>query len=445
MNKKADAIIIGAGVIGAMIAYELAKKGYKTLNIDKLEEAGAGSTANTCGIIRAHYSTQDGVAFAYESFFYWLNWEDYLDHVEDERGYAKFMNTGSILLKSQGHDWRKVQKHYDAVGVKYEEWDNDKIREMVPVYELYEHWPVRRPEDPEFYNESTKELEGAIFCPEGGYVSDAQLSVHNVQRAAEKYGGEFMYSAEVVAIRSKDNKVLGVTLKDGTEIDTPVVVNVAGPHSYKINQMAEGVYEGCNIKTKALRHEVVHLPSPEGYSYLGDGYHTSDGDIGCYYRPEVGNMFLVGSEDPKCDSQEWVDPDEFYAGEGGTGRDNKLSDAQYKAQSYRIAKRVKELPIPQQPRGIVDLYDCSDDWIPIYDKSDMKGFYMAIGTSGNQYKTAPVVGAMMADLVDKCEKGHDHDKDPIQFKMNYTSYTLDVGFFSRNREINYNSSFSVNG
>jgi sarcosine oxidase subunit beta len=316
---------------------------------------------------------------------------------------------------------------------------------MVPVYELHEYWPVRRPEDPEFYDESTKELEGAIFCPEGGYVSDAQLSVHNVQRATEKYGGEFMYNAEVVAVRSKDNQVLGVTLKDGTEIDAPVVVNVAGPHSYKVNQMAKGVYEGCNIKTKALRHEVHHLPAPEGYSYLGDGYHTSDGDIGCYYRPEVGNMFLVGSEDPECDTKEWVDPDEFYAGKGGTGRDNQLSEAQYKAQSYRIAKRVKGLPIPQQPRGIVDLYDCSDDWIPIYDKSDMKGFYMAIGTSGNQYKTAPVVGAMMADLIDKCEKGHDHDKDPIQFKMKHTGYTLDVGFFSRNREINYDSSFSVNG
>jgi len=36
MNKKYDAIIIGAGVIGAAIAFELAKKGYKTLNVDRL-------------------------------------------------------------------------------------------------------------------------------------------------------------------------------------------------------------------------------------------------------------------------------------------------------------------------------------------------------------------------------------------------------------------------
>ena len=115
MNKKYDAIIIGAGVIGSPIAYELSKMGYKTLNVDKLHDAGEGSTAGSCAIVRAHYSTADGVAMAYEGFKYWLDWEKYLDNVEDEKGLARYMNTGSILLKSEGHDWKKVQKNYDEV------------------------------------------------------------------------------------------------------------------------------------------------------------------------------------------------------------------------------------------------------------------------------------------------------------------------------------------
>ncbi|MCP4693506.1 MAG: FAD-binding oxidoreductase [Desulfobacterales bacterium] len=445
MNKKFDAIIIGAGVIGAPIAYELSKMGYKTLSVDKLADAGEGSTAASCAIVRAHYSTADGVAMAYEGFKYWLDWENYLDNVEDEKGLAKYMNTGSILLKSQGHDWRKVKANYDEVGVTYEEWGNDKIKEMVPVMELKEFWPVKRPEDSSFFDEPEKDLQGAVFCPEGGYMNDPALSAHNIMRAAEAKGAEFVFNAEVVAVRSRDKKVLGITLAGGEEIDAPVVVNCAGPHSFKINQMAEGVYEGCNIKTKALRHEVMHCPSPDGYDYLNDGYHTSDGDVGCYYRPEVGNMFLIGSEDPECDPQEWVDPDEFYAGEGEMGRDNQLTDAQWKAQCYRLARRVPSLQVPNQPKGVCDLYDCSDDWIPIYDKSDLGGFYMGIGTSGNQYKNAPVVGRMMAELIDACEKGLDHDKEPFQFTLKYIGRTLDVGFYSRNREINYNSSFSVNG
>ena len=75
MTKKYDAIIIGAGIIGACIAFELSKKGYKTLNVDKLEAAGYGSTSNSCAVIRLHYSTPDGVAMAREGFFYWLEWE----------------------------------------------------------------------------------------------------------------------------------------------------------------------------------------------------------------------------------------------------------------------------------------------------------------------------------------------------------------------------------
>ena len=106
MNKKVDAIIIGAGVIGSSVAFELAKRGYKTLNIDKLPTSGYGSTSNSCAIVRAHYSTWDGVAMAYEGFFYWDDWANYLG-VEDERGMIKYMKTGSIMFKLQGEDHSK--------------------------------------------------------------------------------------------------------------------------------------------------------------------------------------------------------------------------------------------------------------------------------------------------------------------------------------------------
>ena len=435
-DKQYDAIIIGAGIIGACTAFELAKKGYKTLNLDSLPTSGYGSTSNSCAIVRAHYSTEDGVATAYEGFFYWDNWLKYLE-VEDPTGMAEFRKTGSILLKSDGHDWRKVQGHYDAVGVDYEEWTMQQMQEHISIYCDDKFWPPSRPEDDENFMEPKGKLEGVIFCPGGGYVNDPQLSTHNVQVACEAKGGEFRFNAKVVDVRSQDGKVLGVTLEDGTQIDAPVVLNAAGPHSFVVNAMAEGVLEGMNIKTKALRHEVHHVPSPEGFDFLNNGYHTSDGDNSIYFRPEVGNMILVGSEDPECDHQEWVaDPDNF---------NRQITDAQYKAQVYRLARRIPSLRIPNKHIGIADLYDCSDDWIPIYDKSELGGYYMAIGTSGNQYKNAPVVGSMMAELIDYCEKGNDHDAKPLLYKLKYLDRTFDMGFYSRKREINPNSSFSVNG
>jgi hypothetical protein len=70
---------------------------------------------------------------------------------------------------------------------------------------------------------------------------------------------------------------------------------------------------------------------------------------------------------------------------------------------------------------------------------------MAIGTSGNQFKNAAVVGHLMAEVIDKTENGHDHDRNPVQVTTRYTGLVLNAGFYSRNREINANSSFSVNG
>jgi len=437
MNKKADAIIIGAGVIGSSVAFELAKRGYKTLNIDKLPTSGYGSTSNSCAIVRAHYSTWDGVAMAYEGFFYWDDWENYLG-VEDERGMIKYMKTGSIMFKLQGEDHsKKSLKFFEEIGVEHEIWDLEKLKERMPIYSHDQFDGTTRPDDDEhFFDKTGKKIEGAIFTPGSGYVSDPQLSSHNLQVAAEANGGEFLFNNEIKEIRQEDGKVLGVTLKTGEQIDAPIVVNVAGPHSFVINRMA-GVEEEMNIKTKALRHEVHHVPSPEGFDFEKDGFHTSDGDNYIYFRPETGNTILIGSEDPLCDPKEWIeDPDNY---------NNEVTESQWRAQVYRCARRIPDLKIPSRTSGVVDLYDVSDDWIPIYDKSALRGFYMAIGSSGNQFKNAPVAGHCMAELIDACEKGHDHDANPLKVKTVYTGLELNMGFYSRNREINPNSSFSVNG
>jgi sarcosine oxidase subunit beta len=95
--------------------------------------------------------------------------------------------------------------------------------------------------------------------------------------------------------------------------------------------------------------------------------------------------------------------------------------------------------------GVVDLYDVTDDWIPIYDHSDLNGFYLAIGTSGNQFKNAPIAGEMMADIIEATQNGNDQDAAPIDFHLKHIDRQVSSGFYSRLREINQNSSFSVLG
>ena len=436
MHLSYDCIIIGAGISGSAIAYELSKKGYQTLNVEQLAAAGHGSSSSSCAIIRTHYSTLEGTAIAYNSWFDWKNWPDYIG-VPDESGYAKFHQTGLINIYAKGHEADNHMKLHDALGIPYERWSREKLLRRMPHFIDDSFYPPRRPEDPRFYDLPTQKIEGAIlYYPNDGYVNDPGLAVHNLQRAAESKGAVFLFNAKVVSIRSDGNGVMGVNLKDGSRLNAPILVNAAGPHSAMVNQMA-GVADKMNIKTRPLRHEVHVVPSPETFSYETGGLVVGDGDVGVYHRPETGNLVLVGSEDPDCDEKDWADdPDHF---------DRDATQAQYQAQTYRLAKRVPDLRIPINPRGLADLYDVSDDWIPIYDRSDLKGFYLAIGTSGNQFKNGPSIGLLMAELIHASENGHDHDAAPLQVPLRHVDLALNTGFFSRNREIIQDSSFSVMG
>ena len=131
MKEVYDAIIIGAGVIGAAITLELAKKGLKPICVDKVGEAGHGSTAGSCALIRPFYSTLDGAAIAWESHFYWSKWAEHID-VEDERGLIRYVNCGNLVFKSElNSNMAPVMSILDQLGCPYDELS---ISEVVARY-----------------------------------------------------------------------------------------------------------------------------------------------------------------------------------------------------------------------------------------------------------------------------------------------------------------------
>lgn len=433
MTNGADAVVIGAGVIGASVAYELALAGCRVICVDRLDAVASGSTSSSSTVVRFHYSTREGVVASWEARSGWEGWRDYVKAGVTE-AVARFHKVGCLVLDGSTQR-EKVLELFDEVGVPYECWDASAIRERVPGLDPGRYGPPKPVTGEAFWGDADGEL-GAYFTPDGGFIDDPQLAARNLLTAAQRQGVEVRLREEVVEILQKGDLVRGVRLQSGAIIEASVVVNVAGPHSGRINALA-GVQDDFLIRTRPLRQEVHSVTAPPDYANGEVGPAVMDGDLGIYFRSHLGGQIIVGGTEPACDPLQWVDdPDVFSP---------QPSQAVWDAQVLRLARRIPAMGIPPRPRGLAALYDVSDDWIPIYDRTSLSGYYVAIGTSGNQFKNAPVVGGFMAALISACESGRDHDADPVVVRGRFAGSTVNLGHYSRRRTIHAASSFSVMG
>lgn len=433
-DAAADAVIIGAGIMGCSIALALGRRGLHVAVIDRLPAAGYGSTSFSSAIIRPYYSTWEGCALAWENHFHWQNWRAFVE-AEETAEVARYIECGCLVLRNASDRFStRTLDLMQQLGVPCELLGTDALRAEHPGIDVASFQPVRRIDDPLFGNRAEDPLIGALKVP-GGYINDPQLAARNLQAAAEAHGARFRFRAEVTAIRRAGGAVEGVTLADGSRVDSPVVINAGGPFSTAVNRLAgEDVLAGMQVTMRALRNEVAYLDAPPGLSG-GAARVISDGDSGVYMRPEAGDRLVVGSQEPPCDALEWVEPDAL---------DGNFTD-QWTNQVWRAALRFPDLRIPNTAAGIVALYDVSSDWIPIYDRSDLPGYFMAVGTSGNQLKNAPMVGELMASLVEYVTAGGDHDAQPLVFTLPRLGLPLNLGFFSRRRTPSAESSNTVCG
>lgn len=421
MTEKADVVVIGAGVIGSAVTFELARRGRDVVCVDAGEAVGAGSTSSSSAIIRFHYSTRDAVLTAWESAGVWNDLAGHLG-VEDEAGMAGFVRTGCLVLDFPGTNRPQVLDHFDRVGVPYEELDPADIARRFPALDVGAFSPPRPVDHPDFAADAHGQL-GAYLTPDAGFVSDPMLAASNFMYAARHRGATLRLRTKVTAVLRRAGTVTGVELASGETIEAPVVVNAAGPHSSLINDMA-GVTDEMTITHRPLRQEVHVTEAPTGFG-LADGTIVADLDLGTYFRPHLGGTLLIGGTEPECDPLEWVeDPDDYDVNPTFEGFERNV---------YRAARRLPAIGIPHRPVGLAALYDASDDWTPIYDKTGLAGFYMACGTSGNQFKNAPMVGIFMAELIEAADRGQDHDIDPVRVSGPRTGREIDLAAYSRRR------------
>ena len=443
------AVVIGAGVIGSSIALQLKRLGHDVTVIDRNSAAGMGSTSASSAVVRFNYSTFDAVALSWESYFLWKEFKDLIDGAHgyaknplsnSQEHYAHLEDRGYVMLDVPVLSNDKTMALFDRAGIPYEIWDSNTLKKRMVGIDAGRYWPNKPVKSDEFFNEATEEL-GAIFSKHGGYVSDPLLAAQNFAAAAKREGVNFKFRKAVVGIEKKDGRVSGVRLGDfdsqskkvldtGDEvINADVVVNVAGPWSTLINQMA-GAGSDFTMELKPLRAEVHQISTPKD---ILPGPIMGDLDLGTYVRSGPGGITLVGGTEPECDVLEWVAPDKVD--EVNMTRTVEV----FESQTYRFARRFPAAQIPSTPVGVVGVYDVSSDWTPIYDKTDVPGFYVAIGTSGNQFKNAPGAGLIMAHLINEVEKGADHDNQPVVYQCTKSKSAINLATFSRKRARNLTS------
>ena len=443
------AVVIGAGVIGSSIALQLKRLGHDVTVVERNSAAGMGSTSASSAVVRFNYSTFDAVALSWESYFLWKEFKELIDGTNSysskplsnsQEHYAHLEDRGYVMLDVPVLSNDKTMALFDRAGIPYEIWDSNTLKTRMVGIDAGRYWPNKPVKSDEFFNEASEEL-GAIFSKHGGYVSDPLLAAQNFAAAAKREGVNFKFRKAVVGIEKKNGRVSGVKLSDfdsqskkvletGDEvINADVVVNVAGPWSTLINQMA-GAGSDFTMELKPLRAEVHQISTPKD---ILPGPIMGDLDLGTYVRSGPGGITLVGGTEPECDVLEWVEPDKVD--EVNMTRTVEV----FESQTYRFARRFPAAQIPSTPVGVVGVYDVSSDWTPIYDKTDVPGFYVAIGTSGNQFKNAPGAGLIMAHLINQVEKGADHDNQAVVYQCTKSKSAINLGTFSRKRARNLTS------
>ena len=417
-----DVVVIGAGVMGASISLELARSGRTVVCVDAGPAVGSGSTSSSSAVIRFNYSTTDSVLTAWEAAHRWKHFAEYLGG-EDPAGMVRYIELGCLALDVPNDNRPKVADMWREIGIPFEDLTTGQIEERFPQLDKGDFFPPRSVEDPQFADDPTADING-YWTPEGGFIDDPMLAAQNFMYAALKEGVEVRLNSEVVAIRQDAGAVVGVTLANGDEIDAGIVVNAAGPASRHINGLA-GVTDEMRIKTNPMRQEVHVVPAPASVTVENTPL-VADAGVGVYFRPGLGGTVLIGSTEPECDELDWVDDHREF-------NPNPTLEI-FEAQVLRTARRIPELGVPSAPVGLANLYDASDDWAPLYDKSSVDGFYMACGTSGNQFKNAPIVGTFIRALVDAAAAGQDHDVDPVTVRGELTGRDINLATFSRLRD-----------
>jgi len=352
-----DVLVVGGGINGVCIAYNLAKMGAKVQLLEK-NFIASGPTGYSSAVIRTHYSNPVTARMALRSL---RVWENFAEMVGGESGFTR---TGFlVLVRPQDVDGlRSNITMQQAIGIN---------TRFVSIAELQELEPQA----------SLEGLGGAALEPDSGYC-EPNTAANSFAQAARKAGAQIETGVCATGVRMEKGKLAGLETNQGF-YPAGNVVFASGPWTANLLRPL-----GVDFPSVIARIKVGLFQPPPTYQHQRI---VADFVNQIYMRPETGGFMLVGLISAEEISDRVADPDHFS---DRVDRDTLMDFGDRTIQRYPVMEHGS------LGRDFASLYDVTPDWHSIIDAvPGCPGLFVCAGTSGHGFKLAPAVGEMTAQMV----------------------------------------------
>ena len=387
MNKSADIVVMGAGIIGCAVAYYLAKKGSRVIVIEKKERICSGASgANSGGIPLSLLSPESPVIEMQKASL------KLYETLSEEIGYdVEYERVGLLTCAVEEAQYLAIKKHVEGMcrkGINVKLIEGNEIRKQEPA------------------------LGGNIIAGVGdeetGILNPFKVA-HGFARAAKNLGTEFLLATEAQTIEMDKDKVMAVVTDKG-RIKTDFIVNAAGPWAPEIGKMV-----GLTIPIEPIKGQVI-LTEPvalnKKWRYIMDADYLSHGAVSAVDSKDLNIRLGIAGSFIQHKTGNW-----------NIGSSHELSfDKEVTMQTIGcIARRAMEfMPMLKHVNCIRTFAGlrphCYMDDLPIIGKvASPSGFIIATGHLGAGVVLAPITGKLISELITE----------------NKTSLPIDAFAFSR--------------
>ncbi|CAG9216758.1 Amino acid dehydrogenase [Paraburkholderia tropica] len=357
---KYDVVVIGAGVIGSSVAFQLAKLGAKNVLVLDRGTIGAGTTSQSSGILRTHYSVKENVELALKSWDVFNNFSAYLG---DEEASCGLVKCGYMIVASEGDKLEPLRASLDqqkAQGVPLELLDAKAAHELLPIARF-----------------DDAALIG--YEPEAGFA-DAYLVATSFARAARRGGVTIRENVSVNKILFEGNRVVGVSTSAG-DFAAGTVISTQNIWTPEL-----AGWTGRDLPVMPERHAVLALECDAAkYTFSMPVFKDLASPGMLYYRSYGGSQMLVS---------EGIVGEKLGAAETEQGDIPMDYVVEVGAQ---VAERFPAYETAGIASSWTGVYDVTPDWNPVLGRlPGIEGLVVGYGFSGHGFKLSPTVGRVLA-------------------------------------------------